>query len=318
MTSGVVLVNKPAGMSSAHVVGRVKRLFRGLRVGHAGTLDPFATGLLVCLVGRATRLTHYVQDGIKTYSGLIKFGIETDSDDITGSPLDITEKLPTYQACLNIIPSFLGKITQIPPKISAIHLNGKRAYQLVRSGQEVIMPPRQVHIYDLDLSVPPNPERVLEVGFRVTCSKGTYIRALARDLGRAVQSRACLKTLCREASQPFSSVQAHRLDELTHSSLQCWTLLFPDVPRIAVSLEESAALAGGDQRNIDNIIARQNMGFSSKLVVYSDRCSGDPLGLLVRKDEMWHLGIHIAAEGPVGQSLKNSNSGSSSMECEIE
>ncbi|MGV3710689.1 MAG: tRNA pseudouridine(55) synthase TruB [Gemmatimonas sp.] len=195
MTDGLLLVDKPAGISSHDVVARVRSAARSKRVGHAGTLDPFATGLLVIAVGQATRLLPYLDAEPKVYEARIRFGNETDSDDSTGLPT--TTAAPPDLARLNdAIASLTGDIEQVPPSYSAKHVDGERAYKLARRGETVALQPVRIVVHDW---------RVVShtadaVDVIITCKGGTYVRALARDLGRAMQSAAHCDTLRRVQS----------------------------------------------------------------------------------------------------------------------
>ena len=197
--SGFLYVDKPAGVTSHDVVAMVRRAARSRRVGHAGTLDPFATGLLVIAVGNCTRLLPYIEGEPKVYDADIAFGAETETDDSTG---DVTLERPVTElsrASLSAAFDLLtGPISQIPPLFSAKHVNGQRAYKLARRGVKVELEPVRVHVHGWEL-------KTIEAGtisVRITCGGGTYVRALARDLGRAVGSAAHCAQLRRVASGP--------------------------------------------------------------------------------------------------------------------
>jgi tRNA pseudouridine(55) synthase len=295
MKAGIVLVDKPEGMSSAEVVRKVKRLFHPLPVGHAGTLDPFATGLLICLVGRATKLAHYAQFGQKTYEGAITFGMATDTDDVTGEVVSNGHQLPSFLACREALPKFLGVISQVPPNISAVKVQGKRAYKLARAGEKVSLTPREVEIFSFSFGEKlQDEEQVSSLTFRISCSKGTYIRSIARDIGKEVGSAACLQSLRRTESIPFSVDNAVRLPDLERSSLVSWDILFPHASRLSVTSEQEHALAGGDQRVLPGLLAGAKH-CSSELVIYCRESSGEPLGILVPSESgSLKLGVHVA------------------------
>jgi len=192
---GMLLVDKPAGVSSHDVVAHVRRAARTKRVGHAGTLDPFATGLLVLAVGQATRLLPYLDAEPKVYEARFRFGFETDSDDVTGLPT-VTAPLPDWSALADAIRSLTGAIQQIPPAYSAKHVDGERAYKKARRGEAVEL--KAVDIVVHEWRVVHLTADILDVV--ITCKGGTYVRALARDLGRALHSAAHCDTLRRVQS----------------------------------------------------------------------------------------------------------------------
>jgi tRNA pseudouridine55 synthase len=194
---GVLLVDKPAGITSHDVVAGVRRAARSRRVGHAGTLDPFATGLLVLAVGAYTRVLPYLDGEPKVYEAQLRFGIETDTDDGTGRVVR-EAPLPDWARLDAAIATLTGDIAQVPPAYSAKHVDGQRAHQLARRGHELHLAAVPVRVQRWEL-LDQGPDR-LDV--RITCGGGTYIRALARDLGRALGSAACCATLRRIASGP--------------------------------------------------------------------------------------------------------------------
>ena len=244
MHSGVLIVDKPAGLSSAQVVSRVKRILKPSKIGHAGTLDPLATGVLVCLLGSSTRLASFAEGGAKTYSGIIRFGLTTETDDIEGKvitqrPVEISAEILEREAL-----KFVGAQQQLPPRVSAIKQNGVPAYERVRANQEVTLVPRPVVIESLSMELlPPDRARYL-----VRCSKGTYIRSIARDLGALLGCGGIVETLRRERSEPFGVEQGCALEEVCGSAILPWEALFPGVPRLSLGARELVALEAGDQR----------------------------------------------------------------------
>ena len=207
---GLLLVDKPAGITSHDVVQRTRQIYGERSIGHLGTLDPFATGLLVLLLGRATRLATFLGTEPKMYDATIVFGSETDTDDGTGS---VTRRadVPDAQEIRAAIPGFTGTLSQVPPAYSAKSVGGVRAYDAARRGAplELASVPVTVHQWDV---------RSMEGGLLVatiTCSGGTYIRALARDLGRATRSAAHLGALRRTRVGEFDVRDAHSLDDLS-------------------------------------------------------------------------------------------------------
>lgn len=206
---GVLLIDKPVDITSFDVIRRMRRILKTRKIGHAGTLDPFATGVLVLCVGDYTRFAGYLTDDDKRYLATLQLGAETNTDDCEGEvvsqselPTDWDEQLP------NILPRFRGTISQVPPAFSAIHIDGKRAYALARKGEEVNIPARDVTIHTLDVFG--YGESTVELD--VVASKGTYIRALARDIGRDLGCGGHLSALRRVRSGKFSIEDAFQLD----------------------------------------------------------------------------------------------------------
>lgn len=214
MRSGLLLVDKPAGLTSHDVVARVRRAARTKQVGHAGTLDPFATGLLVLAVGHATRLLRYLDSEPKVYLADIAFGTETDTDDATGAVVR-TAEIPPPPAIVDAVPSLIGPIEQIPPSYSAKHVDGRRAYELARKGTTVVLEPVQVTVFKWSLLT----FHAGVVQARIVCSGGTYIRALARDLGRNSGSAAHCATLRRESSGSALLDHALSMDAIEPGSI---------------------------------------------------------------------------------------------------
>lgn len=195
--SGLLNINKPAGLTSHDVVARIRKLTRQRRVGHAGTLDPMATGVLLVCVGQATRLVEYVMAGRKQYRATIRFGQTTNTLDAEGQVTDSRDISALTEAGLRgLLPAFEGEIEQIPPAFSALKKNGRPLYRLARAGQPVKVDPRRITIYSLTWVSWQPPDLTLDVA----CSPGTYIRALARDLGQAAGPGAHLAQLTRTAS----------------------------------------------------------------------------------------------------------------------
>lgn len=195
--TGLLFVDKSAGITSHDVVGVTRRAARTRRVGHAGTLDPFATGLLVIAVGSCTRLLPYLSGEPKVYEATIRFGVATDTDDRTGSVVH-TEAVPNLEASrlADALASLTGAIMQVPPSYSAKHVDGQRAYTLARRGRDVSLAPVAVMVHSWDVLA----SEGADLAVRITCGGGTYVRALARDLGRALGTVAHCATLRRMAS----------------------------------------------------------------------------------------------------------------------
>jgi tRNA pseudouridine55 synthase len=210
---GFLNLNKPLGLTSHDCVMKVKRSLKTKKVGHAGTLDPAASGVLPIAVGRATRLLQYLSPG-KAYLATVRFGITTDSDDLEGKILTQTP-VPqlTQAAVLQALPQFQGRIQQVPPSYSAIQMDGKRLYDLARSGQAVTAPTREVEIHQIEV-VAWRDGAYPEIDLAIDCGAGTYIRSIARDLGVAVGTGATLSSLCRTVSSSFQLADSLTLETL--------------------------------------------------------------------------------------------------------
>jgi tRNA pseudouridine55 synthase len=209
--NGVIIVDKPAGITSAKALARVKQLCEAKKAGHAGTLDPFATGVLVCCLNQATRLAGFFLHDRKKYRGTLHLGTETDTQDLTGRVIsEKTTAEVTAAEVQRVAGRFTGRIEQSPPVYSALKHKGTPLYRLARKGRPVQKPPRKITIFRLailEVDIP-------FVDFEVTCSAGTYIRALCADIGRELGCGGHLKTLLRLESSGFSIAEAVSLDEL--------------------------------------------------------------------------------------------------------
>ncbi|KAB1903261.1 tRNA pseudouridine(55) synthase TruB [Micromonospora tulbaghiae] len=215
-TDGLIVVDKPGGMTSHDVVARIRRLARTRRVGHGGTLDPMATGVLVIGVGRATRLLTYVIGAGKSYAATIRLGQTTVTDDAEGEVVATTPAgAVTDDGVRAALAALTGEIDQVPSAVSAIKINGQRAYKRVRDGETVELPARRVTVSRLDvLAIRRDAPDVVDVDVDVTCSSGTYIRALARDAGAALGVGGHLTALRRTAVGGFTLAEAATLDQL--------------------------------------------------------------------------------------------------------
>ena len=212
LTCGFLVLDKPAGLSSHACVAKVRRAYGLKRVGHGGTLDPAVTGVLPIALGPATRLLPYLS-GDKTYRGVVQLGVTTDSDDLEGTVLS-RQAVPSlsHEALEQALSAFRGEIQQRPPAVSAVHVNGERAYKLARAGVELDLPPRAVTVHRLCLEAWEPEQGRLDL--EVHCSSGTYIRSLARDLGSALGCGGCLAQLRRTEALGFELSQAVTLEQL--------------------------------------------------------------------------------------------------------
>lgn len=206
---GILLVDKPAGITSHDAVQIVRRAYDQSSVGHLGTLDPFATGLLVMLLGRSTRLASFIDADPKVYEAVIAFGSETNTDDLTG---EVTReaKAPTEEGVRQAIANLTGEISQVPPAFSAKQIDGKRAYVSARKGEEMELKPVDVTVFDWKVASYSG----VELSATISCSSGTYIRSIARDLGRLTNSAAHLKSLRRTRSGTFNVVNAATIEAI--------------------------------------------------------------------------------------------------------
>lgn len=247
--SGIVVVDKPAGMTSHDVVARLRRFFGTRKVGHAGTLDPMATGVLVVGIERGTKLLAHLVADDKVYSTTIRLGASTTTDDAEGEVVSQADASAlTDEAIMAEVATLTGDIMQVPSKVSAIKIDGKRAHELVREGKEVVIPARPVTVFSFDVSSIRREGSFIDLDARVHCSSGTYIRSLARDMGEAFGVGGHLTALRREASGPFTLAHARTLDELEESaelSLSLDEALTAAWPVLEVTADEYAALAMG-------------------------------------------------------------------------
>jgi tRNA pseudouridine55 synthase len=209
---GLLLVDKPAGVTSHDMVLAARRAYGERSIGHLGTLDPFATGLLLMLLGRSTRLANFIVTEPKVYEAVIRFGTETDTDDVTGAPVR-SAPLPERHAVRDAIASLTGDLMQVPPAYSAKSVDGTRAYDSARRGEHVDLPPTAVHVYEWSVTA----EEPDSIRATITCAGGTYIRALARDLGRLSGSAAHLASLRRTRCGDFDVRDAATLEDLRNS-----------------------------------------------------------------------------------------------------
>lgn len=208
---GWLILDKPVGMTSTHAVAIVKRVFRAKKAGHAGTLDPLASGCLPIALGEATKTVPYVMDGKKAYRFTVTWGIETTTDDTEGTATQTSDRRPSRAEVEALLPRFTGAVMQVPPKFSAIKIDGERAYDLARDGEDVVLEAREVLIDSLDIVAHDGATTVLEAA----CGKGTYVRAIARDLGRALGCFGHVTALRRTRVGPFSEVDFISAEDLT-------------------------------------------------------------------------------------------------------
>lgn len=248
--SGWLVVDKPAGLSSSAVVGRVRRITGAAKAGHGGTLDPLATGILPIALGEATKTVNYVVDGDKVYTFSIRFGEERTTDDAEGEVSATSDARPTTAEIEAALPRFTGTIEQVPPAYSAIKVDGRRAYELARADQAPDLAARPVEIREFRLLDRPDPDTAR---FEVRCGKGAYMRSLARDLSRYLDTVGHIVGLRRTRVGPFAEKGAISLDNLEalgHSAALAGPLLpvetvLDDIPALALTETEARCLRHG-------------------------------------------------------------------------
>ena len=211
MPSGILIIDKPAGWTSMDVCAKVRGIFREKRVGHGGTLDPMATGVLPVFVGQATRGVEFAENGQKEYVAGLRLGQVTDTQDVTGTTLETHPVTADRGAVEAALSRFLGEQDQIPPMYSAIKIGGQKLYELARNGHDVERPPRRVTIRSLTVERREAPDRFT---LRVRCSKGTYVRTLCHDIGQALGCGGCMASLRRTEAAGFSLSDAVTLEQV--------------------------------------------------------------------------------------------------------
>jgi tRNA pseudouridine55 synthase len=252
---GWVVLDKPVGMTSTYAVGAVKRLFKAKRAGHAGTLDPLASGCLPIALGEATKTVPFVMESRKLYRFTVRWGEERDTDDADGAVTATSDRRPTAQEIRALLPRFTGTIEQVPPRFSAVKVEGERAYDLARDGEPVELEARPVEIHRLALLATPDPDHA---EFTTECGKGAYVRALARDLGRALGCFGHVAELRRQAVGPFAESDLISLEQLASmchraaagegdlaGALLPVETALDDIPALAVSRADAARLQRG-------------------------------------------------------------------------
>jgi tRNA pseudouridine55 synthase len=248
---GWLIFDKPEGMNSTRAVGLVKSLYDAAKAGHAGTLDPLATGVLPIALGEATKTVPFVVEGSKVYRFTVRFGIETNTDDAEGKVTASSDRRPSSPEIEATLPRFTGEIIQVPPRFSALKVEGARAYELARDEEQFELEPRPVSIARLTLVAHPDKDHCI---LETECGKGTYVRALARDLGRALGSHGHVAALRRTRVGPFGedrAVSVERLEALASdrddlvAALEPVEIALRGIPALAVSAADAARLRRG-------------------------------------------------------------------------
>jgi tRNA pseudouridine55 synthase len=244
--NGIVIIDKPEGWTSQDVTARLRRVFNTRRIGHGGTLDPMATGVLPVFVDRATRGVEFFEHAEKIYEATLRLGLTTDTEDVTGQVLSEQEVRISEQDFLNILPKFRGKIQQIPPMYSALKVNGQKLCDLARKGREVERQPREIEIFELEcLEFSGNTVRL-----RVHCSKGTYIRTLCKDIGAALGCGGCMAALRRVQAGEYTIDQAVPLQTLLDCEnpgeyLRAVDTLFTQYPPVTLTANQEKRCRNG-------------------------------------------------------------------------
>ncbi len=247
--SGWVNLDKPENITSTQAIGKLRRILNAQKIGHAGTLDPLATGVLPIALGEATKTIQFMQDAQKTYSFSLIWGEQRDTDDLEGQVVEKSDVRPAKQDIIDVIPEFTGYIEQTPPAFSAIKINGQRAYDLARKGKPAEIKSRTVHIKRLEL-IKAEQDKAL---FSVDCGKGTYIRSLARDIAIKLGTRAYIKTLRRERVGSFhikDAISLDNLEQMDYLSARNEALLplqsvLDDIPALVLKQDEAVKLKNG-------------------------------------------------------------------------
>ena len=247
MPSGILIVDKPAGWTSMDVCAKLRGILREKRVGHAGTLDPMATGVLPVFVGRATRAVEYAAGGEKEYVAGLRLGLVTDTQDITGTVLETRPAAVSGRELEEVLSRFRGEIDQIPPMYSAVKISGKKLYELARKGKEVERPPRRVTIHALAVEGQAGPA---DFTIRVRCSKGTYVRALCHDIGQALGCGGCMSSLRRTMAAGYTLADAVTLERVLEEEEPAALLLpvdscFRALPALTLTAAQAKRVRNG-------------------------------------------------------------------------
>ncbi len=252
---GFLLLNKPSGITSFGAVRKIKWLTKEKRVGHTGTLDPMATGVLPIFIGKATSLSSFLSESEKTYIAGIKLGVTTDTLDITGKILSLNAVSVAKEDILNALENFTGRQKQIPPMYSAIKKDGVKMYELARRGETAEIPERDIEVYSISLLNPLNEDN--EFVISATVSKGTYIRSLARDIGEYLGCGAVLSSLCRTSVSGFDIKNAVSLDDLTEENMGEYIkkedTAIENIERVSVSFKQGIRFSNGGQLDLDRL-----------------------------------------------------------------
>ena len=295
--SGWLVVDKPAGPSSAAVVGRVRWALDARRAGHAGTLDPLATGLLAVALGEATKTVPYVSDAAKSYRFTVRWGRATETDDAEGRVIAEDPRRPSDAEIAAALPAFVGDILQVPPAYSAVKLEGRRAYAVAREGGETALAARPLRVHVLRLVARPDPDRAV---LEMTCGKGGYVRSVARDLGARLGCGAHVEALRRTATGPWGEADAVALDRIVEEAR---------APALDARLRPVAEALGGlrELRCAPGSAARLRRGMAAEVLGAADwgeaawaSEAGAPVAIGVHRAGALHPSRVFAAPPPDG------------------
>jgi len=278
---GWLILDKPGGLGSTDAVNRLRRLLDAQKAGHAGTLDPMATGILAIAFGEATKTIPYIQDAQKTYRFTVRFGQATDTDDATGQVTGESPVRPSNDQIIRAMAGFMGKTAQVPPAYSAVHVDGARAYDLARAGQEFELKAKEINILRLELEDRPDPDHA---SFLMRCGKGTYVRSLARDLAARLGALAHVTVLRRTVLGPFGEAGAIPVEKLgffghkggANDHLLPVETALDDIPALAVTGPQADRLRSGQEIRVihrdDGISRVMNAGTLVALAEIEDGC----------------------------------------------
>lgn len=290
-SNGLLLIDKPGGLTSHDVVARLRKLFDERRIGHAGTLDPMATGLLVVAIGPSTRLLRFAQSQTKRYTGAVRLGVATDSLDADGSVTSVAVVPAISLEEINAVAAtMIGRQSQVPPMVSALKVGGRRLHEMAREGIEVERAPREIVIENFVLSAAPDSDRW---DFDVTCSVGTYVRVLLSDLSEKMGTVGHLTALRRISSGAHHVSNAHRLEELSalddvRSALQPPAHLVGAIESTVLGVTDVAKMRMGQRIELGE-------GFAGEEIAALDG-HGELVGVLRRRASLWKPEIVMASE----------------------
>ena len=250
--NGIVIIDKPQGWTSQDVTARLRRVFNTRRIGHGGTLDPMATGVLPVFVGRATRGVEFFEHAEKTYETVLRLGITTDTEDITGTVLTERDAFVTGEQLEEVLKKFRGEILQVPPMYSALKINGQKLVDLARKGREVERQPRPITIHELTLLG----MEAEGIRLRVRCSKGTYIRTLCKDIGEALGCGGCMAALRRVAAGEYTARESVPLQILLETEdpeqyLRPVDTMFRNYPRVTLTPKQETRCRNGNSFSVE-------------------------------------------------------------------
>ena len=271
--NGWIALDKPAGLTSTQAIGKIRRILNPAKIGHGGTLDPLATGILPIAMGEATKTIPFIVDHIKTYTFTVHWGEQRSTDDLEGGVIAISPNRPSADEIRAVLPNFTGDILQTPPQFSAIKIDGERAYDIARGGEEVDLKPRPVFIESLDL-VSAEPD---QASFRCVCGKGTYIRSLGRDMALALGTVGYIGALRREKVGPMDqnmAISLEMLEQTGHSAVLPVETVLDGIPALKLNSQEAARLKQGQKLSFiarPDVERLRKLGEGDALAVYDGK-----------------------------------------------